>query len=299
MVSPILGVYYRRKSQYTHTGKIALCCIAKLENVYIRFFVEYHKKLHFDKIFIYDNNDLDGERLEEVINDYIDQQYVEVIDYRGKQVVQLAAYQDCYDRHNKEYDWIAFFDCDEFLTFADETYDIHLFLNQRKFLPFQMMHINWKIYGDNELLDNDGRSVVERFKNPVLPLDFMTRGVPWNKTTKSIVRGGLSAIVWKATAHTPTSKYYYCCNSEGVAVRTNSALQEIEFKTVFLRHYRTKSIGEWVRNKMIRGFADQPDKSWKQILTLNHFFEYNQITKEKLDYANKILEELKAYSKSK
>ncbi len=42
-----------------------------MENDYIRFFVEYYKNLHFDKIFIYDNNDIDGEKFEDVINDYI------------------------------------------------------------------------------------------------------------------------------------------------------------------------------------------------------------------------------------
>lgn len=67
----VLQRYDSRKSNYTKTGKIALCCIAKMENDYIRFFVEYYKNLHFDKIFIYDNNDIDGEKFEDVINDYI------------------------------------------------------------------------------------------------------------------------------------------------------------------------------------------------------------------------------------
>ena len=69
--TPIIGFYNRRWTQYTKTGKIALCCIAKMENDYIRFFVEYYKNLHFDKIFIYDNNNTDGEKFEDVKNDYI------------------------------------------------------------------------------------------------------------------------------------------------------------------------------------------------------------------------------------
>ena len=39
--TPIIGFYNRRWTQYTKTGKIALCCIAKMENDYIRFFVEW------------------------------------------------------------------------------------------------------------------------------------------------------------------------------------------------------------------------------------------------------------------
>ena len=48
---------------------------------------------------------------------------------------------------------MAFFDCDEFLTFADGSSDIHAFLMKMKFWQYQVMHVTWKIYGDNDLLD--------------------------------------------------------------------------------------------------------------------------------------------------
>ena len=281
--------YLRRWTQYTRTGKVALCCIAKLENEYIRYFVEYYKNLHFDKIYLYDNNNPDDERFEEVIGDYIKGGFVEIIDFRGEKVGQLRAYQDCYDKHNKEYDWIAFFDVDEFLTFEDKSIDIYDFLSQKKYLPFQVMHINWKIYGDNDLLDSDGRNVTERFKDPFMPLDFKTRERPWNDNVKSIVRGGLSGVSWSTTPHTIISDYYQCCNSEGVLVDINSPFQEIEFKSVFLRHYRTKTIGEWVKNKMVRGFPDQSEIEWKKVLGIDHFFEYNRKTEEKIRYAKELL----------
>jgi hypothetical protein len=79
-----------------------------MENDYIRFFVEYYQRLHFDKVIIYDNNDPDGEKFEDVINDYIQNGFVEIIDFRGREVAQLPSYQDCYDRFNNQYDWIAF-----------------------------------------------------------------------------------------------------------------------------------------------------------------------------------------------
>ena len=104
-----------------------------MENDYIRFFVEYYKNLHFDKIFIYDNNDIAGEKFEDVINDYIQSGFVEIVDFRGRECVQMPAYQDCYDRFNKQYDWIAFLDIDEFLAFSDGSDDIHEFLKQKKF----------------------------------------------------------------------------------------------------------------------------------------------------------------------
>lgn len=288
----VLQRYDVRKTNYTKTGKIALCCIAKMENDYIRFFVEYYKALHFDKIIIYDNNDSEGEKCEDVINDYIQSGFVEIVDFRGRKVAQLSAYQNCYDRFNIQYDWIAFFDVDEFLTFSDGSDDIHDFLNQEKFLPYQLMHINWKVYGDNDLLDNDGRNVIERF---VEPLPYNTRmyssNLPENNHIKSIVRGGLSYVRWNKGPHTPSCIGYHCCNPLGEHVNANSPFQNYDFSVAFIRHYSTKTIGEWVKNKMKRGIPDRSVESWKELLNLDSFFRYNRKTDEKQLYAEHILKD--------
>lgn len=288
----VLQRYDVRKTNYTKTGKIALCCIAKMENDYIRFFVEYYKALHFDKIIIYDNNDSEGEKCEDVINDYIQSGFVEIVDFRGRKVAQLSAYQNCYDRFNIQYDWIAFFDVDEFLTFSDGSDDIHDFLNQEKFLPYQLLHINWKVYGDNDLLDNDGRNVIERF---VEPLPYNTRmyssNLPENNHIKSIVRGGLSYVRWNKGPHTPICTGYHCCNPLGEHVNANSPFQNYDFSVAYIRHYSTKTIGEWVKNKMKRGIPDRSVESWKELLNLDSFFRYNRKTDEKQLYAEHILKD--------
>lgn len=289
-----LGYYYRRHSLYTGTGKIALCCIAKLENRYIRDFVEYYKDLHFDKIFLYDNNDVDGERFEEVIEDFIASGFVEVVDFRGRKVAQLEAYEDCSARHSREFDWIAFFDCDEYLTFTDNSTDIHAFLSQEKFLPYQAIHVNWMVFGDNELLDYDGRSVTERFINPVLPLNFVTHNRPVNNHIKTIIRGGkgMSSLKWHSP-HTPHSDYLRCCSPEAVETDIRSPFQDFVFETVYLRHFSTKTIGEWITNKMKRGLPDRTEAEWEKMMTLDLFFECNKRTPEKLAYAEQIKGKLK------
>jgi hypothetical protein len=287
---PLRRIYYRRWTKYTQTGKIALCCIAKMENEYIRYFVDYYKDLCFDKIFLYDNNDPDGERFDDVLGEHIQNNFVKIIDFRGEEVAQLRAYQDCYNKHNKEYSWIAFFDCDEFLTFADGTKDIHSFLRKTEFMPYQVIHINWQVYGDNDQLDSDGRSVIERFKNPILPYAFKAQysDTPENNHVKSIIRGGSPIIVWKKTPHTPISRFLHCCNPLGNDVDINSPFQSYDFSVAYIRHYTTKTIGEWVRNKMRRGIPDRSRESWRNRLNLDFFFRYNKKTKEKLAYVKKI-----------
>ena len=90
-----------------------MCAVAKSENKYIREFIEHYKKYDVDKIYIYDNNDLDFEPVEEVINDYIKSGFVELNDYRGYLQPQIKGYIDCYERHKKENDWLIFYDLDE------------------------------------------------------------------------------------------------------------------------------------------------------------------------------------------
>lgn len=64
--------------------RVCLCTLGKQENRYIREFVEHYKNYGVDKIYLYDNNDINGEKFEEIINDYIQKGFVEVINFRGK-----------------------------------------------------------------------------------------------------------------------------------------------------------------------------------------------------------------------
>jgi hypothetical protein len=45
--------------------KVALCTMGREENLYVKEFVFYYKKLGIDKIFIYDDNELNTERIKD------------------------------------------------------------------------------------------------------------------------------------------------------------------------------------------------------------------------------------------
>ena len=59
--------------------KVSVCTCGKNENKYVREFVQYYKKYNVDKIFIYDNNEENGEKFESVISDYINKGFVSII----------------------------------------------------------------------------------------------------------------------------------------------------------------------------------------------------------------------------
>mgnify|MGYP003291921628 CR=1 FL=1 len=95
--------------------KTAVCVCAKMENHYIREYVEYYKKLGFTNIILYDNNDIDGEKFDEVVGDYINDNFIIVENIRGeKGGIQGYAFLNCIEKYEHNYDYIAFFDVDEF-----------------------------------------------------------------------------------------------------------------------------------------------------------------------------------------
>ena len=73
--------------------KVALCCIGRLENQYAVEFIEWYKSIGFDKIFIYDNNHDGEDSFEDVIQNYIDDGFVELISWRNKDAALQKAWK--------------------------------------------------------------------------------------------------------------------------------------------------------------------------------------------------------------
>lgn len=268
--------------------KTLLCCIGRGENQYIREYVEYYKNLGFTNIVLCDNNYDGEEHYEDVIKDYIDSGYVILKDYRNQKICQLKAYNACYAEYGKDYDWIAFFDCDEFLTLTKKK-TIDEYLSAIYFNRYDMIHINWKCYGDNELVRNDGRALLERFTKPIPDDRKIAYHFPENNHIKSIIRGGLKKVEYKVNPHTPQT-VSKCCNNRGIACNGASAFEKYNFDDAYLRHFSTKTIEEYC-NKLKKGF---PDGLWDinkmaEPLLETRFFRYNDVTQEKLDVIKEML----------
>ena len=193
--------------------KVALCCIGRQENRYAVEFVEFYKGIGFDKIFVYDNNYGNEEHFEDVLQTYIDEGFVDVIDFRDKPIAQLKAYTDCYNTYKDEYDWIAFFDFDEYLTFTIDE-NIKGFLSDKIFDDYQCIHINWMVYGDNGHVLYEDKPLLERFTKPMDYENCVWYQFPENNHVKSIVRGGINDFKWCSNPHTP-SYNLKCCDALG------------------------------------------------------------------------------------
>lgn len=269
--------------------KVLLCTIVKEENNYLQEFIDYYRNLGFTNIVLYDNNDIDGEKINIKNNE---DEFVIIENIRGVQFCQFKAYNHCWKKYKTQYDWIAFFDVDEYLYFNIwQISSINDFLNLNIFNNYDCIKINWKTYGDNdqEKVENNNYSIT-RFKEP-LPIDLKINNFEFNSHVKVIVRCKNNLNVYWDNPHCCKGNLRYC-NNNGQSIYFGF-FERPDYTLAELRHYYTKTIDEYI-NKIDRGYPDTNRNKKEQ---LYNFFQYNKMTKYKETQMNNYL--YKIYGKNK
>ena len=131
--------------------KVGLACVAKNEDRYIEEWVDYHIKLGFDKIDVYQN---DWEF-------FLDRPGL-TMHKRAGVAVQVPCYNDHLKNlyETRELDWVAFLDVDEFLVLKRHK-SVKDFLAD--YDGALAVGINWYFFG-NSGLKGAGEGLVKRFK---------------------------------------------------------------------------------------------------------------------------------------
>ena len=260
--------------------KISLCCIGRLENQYAVEFVEHYFALGFDKIFIYDNNHDNEEHFEDVLNKYLGN--VNIINYRNIEAAQLKAYENCYNNYGCDFDYMAFFDFDEFL-YLPKDKNIKTYLS-RNIENYDVIKINWMNMSDNDLVFNDKRLLNERFTKPCEKSTKINYNFPENCHAKSIVKCGIKNFIWNGNPHTPGITKLKYCDSNFIKSDSTFHTDKINHETAYLKHFSTKTIDEFINNKLKRGTADRTYKTFLNTYGFKNFFILNKITEDKLKY---------------
>lgn len=268
--------------------KVYTCTIARRENDYLCEFVEHYKSIGITKMFIYDNGFDDDENPKDVLGKYIEEGFVELIDFRNKKNAHCDSYNDFIIKHVKEYDWALFIDVDEFLFFkrGSGIKNVSQFLAMDIFNDFDQIVVNWEIYGDNEKIEKEDLPVVQRFTKKNSKSTYNNHG-------KCFLRGRMDYYfegnVWHLN---PMLKG---CNECGQEVTVD--FNEHKNKYAEIRHYMSKSLEEFLA-KAERGYPDNPHfnndyetqrKEFIQEMFIRKYFSINKMTKEKNDYLEKKL----------
>ena len=270
--------------------KTCIIAIAKNENHYIREWVEHHKVLGFTNIFLGDNNDETGEVFEDVINDYIQNKYVQIINLRNKKQYQISFYREQLLKIYKDYDYCAIIDIDEFIELNGEFNTINDFLSQKIFDNVNQIRLCWKIYDDNDLIDVENNNYsIKRF----------TRFINTDETNTEV-----KSIINLSTFKEEYVNFINChgyggrnhnlisvdCDGEKCGGK-NQLFEKIpKYTHAWINHYITKTCGEFIKQKFLRGnavsksnFRSSPD----------FFFQINKKTNEKETHINTLIKYMK------
>ena len=284
LVFLIILFYYK---SYQKEVKICLCVLAKNENLYVREFVEHYQKLGYNNIYIYDNNDKNGENFEEVINDYIQNGFVKIIDFRERDKSSkpiFDAYKDCYSENKNLYDWLSFFDMDEFLELNKKYKKIQDFLNDKIFNKCQNIKINWLMYKNNNNIYYENKPLQQRIKT-------FNNNDSANRHIKSTVKGNILINYWENSWNPHTSNLkIMSCSSSGKVVKFDSPFNyPPDYTNAILKHYYYKSFEEYCI-KIKRGKADLVKNNSNEFVNSKYYqlLNENKNNFEKLNILNKV-----------
>ena len=262
----IFTIFYKIKITKLKKIKVCLCTLGKEENKYIIEFLDYYNNYGINKIFLYDNNNINGENFDIILRDYIKKKFVNIINFRGIKKPQLKMLNDCYKNNFKKYDWFLFFDIDEFIVLKRYN-NIKSFLINTKFNKCKIIHLNRAFHTDNNQIYYKNLSLFKRFPNAVYNV----------KTVKPIIRGHIPNL--KITnQHTGTSKYIAC---NGFGKKFNK--KKVDFKYNYIKHFFSKSTEEFI-DKINKGTIFRLANNKSKLDKIKYYFRINKITLKKINY---------------
>lgn len=252
----------------------SICAIFKDEARYMKEWIEYHRILGVDHIFLYNN--FSSDNYLNIIQQYIDEGFVTLIEWPYK-LAQMSAYQHCYNNFRNETFWLMFIDLDEFICPLYET-DIKKWIKKYEKYPSVIMY--WLMFGTNGITEyNPDKLVIEQYT------------CSWN----GIRNVGKIALNTRFRPVKMYHHYIYCwVKFLGVKLKVPSVNERCHFvfnynihkipskNTIQINHYWSKCLSEYVR-KIDKGdmFSETNDELRKQ---MSFFFwhEYHNVAENKV-----------------
>jgi len=274
--------------------KAVICAIAKFEYNYIYEWVEYHLNLGFDKIVIYDNNDIDGERYDDLLSEFIKKGQVELRDVRGKRAMQRVVYNEFY--HEGDFDWVAIIDIDEFISPNRAKYKSIKELIAKN-SEADAIFLYWQTYGDagktyvNNInaKTNKPISILNQYSIPADKNALIDNAIKrQNAWGKSIIKGGLPIkYLHEHFVTDPNNLKYVDCfgnRANPYLFYPDENFVESTYKECYIKHIYTKSLFEYIDCKVRRPAAN----SMSEMHFPSKYFKVNEITEEKRKYLESI-----------
>ena len=272
---------------------ICICTFVRNQNLYIKEFIDFYQKIGVNKIFLYDNNDENGEKFNDLLKEYIDNNTVSIINWRGKNNENEKMMDDCYKNNYNKYDWLIFYSIDEYIHIKDY-YDIKSFLSEQKFDNCECIYLNWLFHTDNNKLNYDNNTLQSRF--PITELQSIKNDSYIKHFVKPIMKG--HGLLFDITNLYKLSDNIKGCDGNGNKVIFNgNEIKENDLENNYIDYYWCKSTEEFI--KRLNDINNEILKNE----SIYQYFSLNEINEEKINYienqTNINLTEFRKYLKIK
>ena len=221
---------------------LAVVAIVKNEGRYIQEWIEFYLLSGVDKIILYDNGSTDqtAELIKNNGGGYVDYHFL------PGEVRQLDAYNAALHQYCKQYRYMAFLDCDEFLYSERSLYDVidELFSNHG---DMGGIGVNWLSFGSSGHRARPSGSVIENYLWRA-EVDF-----PVNRLIKTVAIP--TRVLAYVSPHYPLYRRGYKEYGENGRKLKGSMSEIVSTNTIRINHYFTKSWEDWIE-KVNRGRAD-------------------------------------------
>lgn len=224
---------------------LALCCIVKDEDPFLREWLAFHSLLGVEHFYIYDNcsKNLIRKQLEGFVNGA----RVTIRRVEGKRM-QLPVYDDCLKSFGDSCRWIGFIDIDEFVCPMRDT-DLRVLLAE--FEQYGGLGATWHMIGSSGHL--------RRPAGPVIANYTQAFAVQESFVVKSFVQPSRTA----QCGNPHTFRYlpgYYCVNEDHYPLSPSQQFTFATGRKVRINHYFLRSQQDF-EEKLQRGRADSTDSS--------------------------------------
>ena len=239
---------------------LSVCTNFKNESKYLKEWIDYHLELGVDHFYLYDNESTDD--YSEILKPYYDQGLITLKKVKANPA-KPKVLEDFMKNHRFETFWVAFIDCDEFITFTNEEERAKNFL--REYEDYAGLGLNWLMFGSSNLESNEGNLMIDKFHMCNDPYDYSHNNVSCHIKTivnprKSIpqyinphffVYDTLMSYPQPALA-VDTDKDFITGQNQKVDGEKYfyAATDKPKFDKAFIRHYWSKSRAEFIERRL-------------------------------------------------
>lgn len=225
------------------TEEYVICSPAKFEKNYILEWVNYHIKLGFDHIYIY-NNDDDQNIIKEILKD---NKKVTIINYQYKKNFKKELLIDFYT--NGYFKWCAFIDCDEFITLNGYS-NIKDYINS---FPddCNAISLNWLCYGSNGNNTFKKAPIQKRMEFCGVPINWDNPFVkhPQNEFVKTIYKKYYNNTALNPNAHCMVIGDVYLNNGTKITKQVINYVAPMNLDVAYIKHYYVRDFDHFIFNK--------------------------------------------------